>query len=296
MREILYELQRLSVSPTVIVGAVPVSALFVSIPGLEAPVPQYALPNLADAAELGARPPLAGPLYFQIQELMRARIRAKEWSGGRYLPNEGDLAKEYGVSVGTMRKALDLLGQQNLIVRRQGLGTYVNDNNHDKRQPFHPWSLDASNKSAFEMEVLASRMVRPSASQISDLRMERDAKAIELTARCTDNGALVSLDLYLIPTPVLPAVSQVIASGFDVDTALVAPQLASLDLRIKSYIDQISATHASEHVAKAMALADRAPILSVIRTALDHEGQPIFLVERSMNLSNCKYTAHVHAP
>lgn len=257
-------------------------------------MPQHASPNLANTAEL-ARPPLAGPLYFQIQELMRARIGAKEWSGGRYLPNEGDLAREYGVSVGTMRKALDLLGQQNLIVRRQGLGTYVNDNSDSKRQPFHPWSLDGSRKSTFEMEVLSSRMIRPSASQIAELRLGRDAKAIELTALCTDNGVAASLDCYLIPTPVLPAVSQVIANGFDVDTALVAPQLASLDHRIKSYIDQISATHASDNVAKAMALADRAPILSVTRVALDHEGQPMFLIERSMNLSNCKYTAQVRA-
>ena len=258
-------------------------------------MPQRAMSDLANAAELSARPPLAGPLYFQIQELMRARISAKEWSGGRYLPNEGDLAREYGVSVGTMRKALDLLGQQNLIVRRQGLGTYVNDNTADKRQPFHPWSLDGSRKSAFEMEVLSSRMIRPSAAQISDLRLERDAKLIELTALCTDNGAVVSLDCYFIPTPVLPAISQVIASGFDVDTALAAPQLASLDLRITSYVDQICATHACENVAKTMSLADRASILSVIRTALDHEGQPVFLVERSMNLSNCKYTAQVRA-
>ena len=258
-------------------------------------MPQHASPSLANTAELSGRPPLAGPLYFQIQELMRARIRAKEWSGGRYLPNEGDLAREYGVSVGTMRKALDLLGQQNLIVRRQGLGTYVNDNSEDKRQPFHPWSLDGSKKSAFEMEVLSSRMVRPSPAQISELRLERDAKAIELTALCTDNGVAASLDCYLIPTPVLPAVSQVIASGFDVDTALVAPQLASLDHRIKSYTDQISAAHASEQVSKALALAYRAPILSVTRTAFDHEGQPVFLVERSMNLSNCKYIAQVRA-
>ena len=93
----------------------------------------------------------------------------------------------------------------------------------------------------------------------------------------------------------LPAITQVIARGFDVDTTLVAPQLASLYHRIKAYTDQISAAHATEHAANAMALAERSAILSVIRTARDHEGQPIFVVERSMNLGTCKYTAQVLA-
>ncbi len=70
-----------------------------------------------------SRPQLAGPLYFQIQQLLRARILSKEWADGRALPNETDLARSYGVSVGTMRKALDLLAQSKVIVRRQGLGT-----------------------------------------------------------------------------------------------------------------------------------------------------------------------------
>lgn len=257
-------------------------------------MPQHASPNLA-ATEMTARLPLAGPLYFQVQELMRARIRNKEWAGGRYLPNEGDLAREYGVSVGTMRKALDLLGQQNLIVRRQGLGTYVNDNKDDKRQPFHPWTLDSFAKSTFEMDVLSSRMVRPSQSQISQLHLERDAKAVEITALCSDNGAAASWDRYLIPTTLLPAVSEVVASGFDAETALVAPQLASLDRQTKKYIDQISATFAPDDVTKLMGLPDRGPLLNVIRTAIGQDDAPLFIVERLINLTHCKYTAVVQS-
>ena len=48
------------------------------------------------------------------------------------VPNEGDLAREFDVSPGTMRKALDLLEQERLITRRQGRGTFVNDQSSDE--------------------------------------------------------------------------------------------------------------------------------------------------------------------
>ena len=86
-----------------------------------------------------SRPQLAGPLYFQIQQLLRARILSKEWADGRALPNETDLARSYGVSVGTMRKALDLLAQSKVIVRRQGLGTFVNNRHEAPPSRFRRW-------------------------------------------------------------------------------------------------------------------------------------------------------------
>lgn len=41
------------------------------------------------------------------------------------IPNEIELARDFGVSVGTMRKALQTLTEQGLLVRRQGRGTFV---------------------------------------------------------------------------------------------------------------------------------------------------------------------------
>ena len=49
------------------------------------------------------------------------------WKPGSPIPNEQDLARELGVSAGTMRKALDLLETERVVTRRQGRGTYVND-------------------------------------------------------------------------------------------------------------------------------------------------------------------------
>jgi GntR family transcriptional regulator len=67
------------------------------------------------------------PLYLQLREALLERIAAGQWKAGNAIPNEADLAREFGVSPGTMRKALDLLEAQRVLTRRQGRGTFVND-------------------------------------------------------------------------------------------------------------------------------------------------------------------------
>ena len=67
------------------------------------------------------------PLYLQVRDALAERIATSEWKPGAAIANEGDLACEFGVSSGTMRKALDLLEEERLLTRRQGRGTFVND-------------------------------------------------------------------------------------------------------------------------------------------------------------------------
>ena len=67
------------------------------------------------------------PLYLQVRDALGERIAGGEWKPSTAIPNEGDLARQFGVSPGTMRKALDLLESERLLTRRQGRGTFVND-------------------------------------------------------------------------------------------------------------------------------------------------------------------------
>src|SRR5262245_1700819 len=61
------------------------------------------------------------------------RIARGEWKPGATLPNEGDLARAFGVSVGTIRKALGFMEEERLLTRRQGKGTFVKDQGSDER-------------------------------------------------------------------------------------------------------------------------------------------------------------------
>jgi len=65
------------------------------------------------------------PLYARIEAALRARLAAGEWAPGAALPTEPQLAAEYGISQGTLRRALAALEAQRVIERRQGAGTYV---------------------------------------------------------------------------------------------------------------------------------------------------------------------------
>jgi GntR family transcriptional regulator len=65
------------------------------------------------------------PIYVQISEILIREIGAGRLLDNERLPPERDMAKQYGVAVGTLRKALKLLASQGLLVRRQGSGNYV---------------------------------------------------------------------------------------------------------------------------------------------------------------------------
>ena len=66
-------------------------------------------------------------VYEQLRDILAARIATGEWKPGTAIPSEADLAREFGVSAGTTRKALKLLEAERLLTRRQGHGTIVND-------------------------------------------------------------------------------------------------------------------------------------------------------------------------
>jgi GntR family transcriptional regulator len=76
--------------------------------------------------------PAFSPLYSQIKTLILQSLQAGEWKPGEAIPSEMDLAARYQVSQGTVRKAVDELASDNLVIRRQGKGTFVAT--HEEKQ------------------------------------------------------------------------------------------------------------------------------------------------------------------
>lgn len=76
--------------------------------------------------------PTFQPLYKQIKELLLERIASDEWPPGTFIPSEASLAASYDVSVGTLRKALNDLVAENVVIRRQGKGTAVATHDADR--------------------------------------------------------------------------------------------------------------------------------------------------------------------
>lgn len=97
--------------------------------------PERVTPSIGAATtppDAATEAPAFSPLYQQIKQALLASLQAGEWKPLQAIPSEMELAKRYGVSQGTVRKAIDELAAENLLVRRQGKGTFVAS--HGERQ------------------------------------------------------------------------------------------------------------------------------------------------------------------
>jgi len=109
------------------------------------------------ATRKGARrPAVFAPLYRQIKHLLVDGLRRGEWMPGAAIPSEIELAGRFQVSQGTVRKAIDELASENLLVRRQGKGTFV-ATHHEPRAQFRFLRLV---KDRGEVVVASSRFLQ----------------------------------------------------------------------------------------------------------------------------------------
>jgi GntR family transcriptional regulator len=76
------------------------------------------------------------PLYVQAKEALEDALARSEWRPGEAIPSEFELAARFKVSQGTMRKAIDALAADNLLVRRQGKGTFVATHTEERTSNF----------------------------------------------------------------------------------------------------------------------------------------------------------------
>ncbi|MEY3215847.1 MAG: HTH-type transcriptional regulator FrlR [Pseudomonadota bacterium] len=79
----------------------------------------------AGASDASPSTPAFSPLYQQIKGLILQSLQASEWKPGESIPSEMELATRYRVSQGTVRKAIDELANDHLLIRKQGKGTFV---------------------------------------------------------------------------------------------------------------------------------------------------------------------------
>jgi GntR family transcriptional regulator len=92
-------------------------------------------PTASGATAPVSSSPTFSPLYQQIKVLIMQSLQSGEWKAGELIPSEVELATRFKVSQGTVRKAIDELSAENLVVRRQGKGTFV-ATHHEARAQF----------------------------------------------------------------------------------------------------------------------------------------------------------------
>ena len=134
----------------------------VKLPAMSQTVFPPAVPGQAAAAGgAGAASPTFSPLYQQIKALIMQSLQTGEWKPGELIPSEVELAYRYKVSQGTVRKAIDELSADNLVVRRQGKGTFV-ATHHEARVQFRFLRLmpDAGDAHQPENQIVEVKRLR----------------------------------------------------------------------------------------------------------------------------------------
>jgi len=217
--------------------------------------------------------PIALPLHRQLRDLLIARIESGEWTPGTYLPSETRLAEQYGVSVGTLRKALLDLAQEGIVARRQGKGTVVTSHDSDAVL-FRFFNLRRTDGSTLQPESRVSA------------RQQRRATPAEAEALGLPAGASVIAVERVREADGVPIIHEVIAldatrfAGLECQPELLPNTLYQLyqvlfGATVHRAHERITAEPAPAGSAAELGLAPGDPVLKIARVAVDFGGKPL---------------------
>ena len=153
--------------------------------------------------------PLGSPLYAQVKQAVLAALARGEWKQGEAVPPEKTLAERFGVSIGTLRKAIDELAAENILVRHQGRGTYVavHTRNHHFFKFFRIVRQDG-HKSYPATQLLRFRRVRATAVVRERLGLPAGAYVFEFSNVLSLNGDVVMVDDICLPESRFPGMAE----------------------------------------------------------------------------------------
>ncbi len=215
------------------------------------------------------------PLWRRIHRDLDAQIRKGTLRPGDRLPPEDALAARYGVHRHTVRRALQRLREQGVILAEQGRGTFV-------REPVtvHPMDLRSrlsetarrANRNSLR-EVLGTRRVRADATLASLLRVIIGAplRQIDTLHRIDGTPAVVTSHYY--PLPRFDGIEREVAALGSITAAFARFGVADL----RHLASRISARPAAPRDARLLSQPASRPVLHVVNVSTDAQGVPVQL-------------------
>ena len=159
----------------------------------------FNLPASAGATGTPVVSPTFSPLYQQIKALILQSLQSGDWKPGELIPSEVELAYRFKVSQGTVRKAIDELSAENLVMRRQGKGTFV-ATHHEARVQFRFLRLmpDSGEAQQPENQILEVKRMRGPAdvTRLLDIKAGDSVVYIRRVQRF-DNVPIILEEIWL---------------------------------------------------------------------------------------------------
>ncbi|HEY9025841.1 MAG TPA: GntR family transcriptional regulator [Burkholderiaceae bacterium] len=220
--------------------------------------------------------PAFSPLYQQIKLLITRSLQEGEWKPGEAIPAETDLAARYRVSQGTVRKAIDELATENIVVRRQGKGTFVATHSEEQIQyRFLRLAPDDAKPRGMARHFIDCKRMRPPAPIARALDLKGTEGAILVRRTLLQDDIPVVLDEIWLPAGLF--------KGLTADRLrdYVGPMYEMFETEFGVHMiraeEKIRAVAADAPTAEVLAVAEGTPLLSVERLSYTYGDKPVEL-------------------
>ncbi len=218
--------------------------------------------------------PTFSPLYRQIKALILQGLESGEWRPGEAIPSESELAVRFNVSQGTVRKAIDEMAADNLLVRRQGKGTFVAT--HDDPRAFFrflrlvPVSGKLEQGHSVFLECWRAK-AGPEAQRMLQLKL---GDPIIIVRRVLEfGGKPVVVDEIYLPGELFGGLSLEMLQGHEGSLySLFETQFGVRMVRAEERLKAVAADRASAELLK---VREGSPLLSVERVSFSYGDRPV---------------------
>jgi GntR family transcriptional regulator len=224
---------------------------------------------------------LSGPLHEQVRGLILARIERGDWPAGAPIPPEVQLAREFGVSIGTVRKALDQLARDRILVRERGRGTFVKAGEAWRRRP--ALRLCGADGVPVEPDIalVGTDYVVATAAEASALRMLRPAsivpRALKLRREWRHDGTLITIETITVDAARFPNLQ------FEIDPAaeVLFPVYAEkYHTAVDRTVWTMKPLAGSDALARQLSGDSDVTVMRCVRTAFDAKDTPLEISEQ----------------
>lgn len=218
--------------------------------------------------------PTFTPLYRQIKSLILQGLEHGEWRPGEAIPSEMELAQRYNVSQGTVRKAIDEMAADNLLVRKQGKGTFV-ASHHDPRAMFRflrltPISGEFGPPQSVPLECGRAK-AGPDVARL--LGLEPGAAILIVRRLLKFSGRPVVVDELYLPGEIFQGLTLEMLQDYHGSLyGLFETRFGVRMIRAEERLRAVSADRASAEV---LQVAEGSPLLSVERVAYTYGDRPV---------------------
>jgi GntR family transcriptional regulator len=231
-------------------------------------------PAAGTGSSASGNSPTFSPLYQQIKALILTSLQSGEWKPGELIPSEVELAARFKVSQGTVRKAIDELTAENLVVRRQGKGTFV-ATHHEERAHFRFLRLmpDAGEPHNPDNKILEVKRLRAPADVARLLDMKSGDSVIFIKRVQSFDGAPTILEELWLPG--------VIFKGLTAERLIEykGPMYGLFETEFGTHMiraqEKLRAVSADKAIADLLVVALDTPLLSVERVSYTYGDKPV---------------------